>query len=115
MPTKFAAFVLAVSLAACASARAKKPASLLARCNEEPQWITQNVEGQRVGIFICFGEENKLLYTTQVLPPLPPEPPKKTMKDLILAVDTSKPKIKKPSAPADTKLPTLGGTAAEKK
>lgn len=59
-------------LTACAGAHPKPEAT--ARCNEAPQWVTKDAAGNAIGIFVCFGEENRLLYTARVLPPPPPAP-----------------------------------------
>lgn len=63
-------------LSACAHAPAQPaPASKVAMCNESPAWITTDPKnGHRVGIFICFGEDNHLLYATRELPNPAPAP-----------------------------------------
>lgn len=99
------AVLITAALAGCAGAPAKKPSPLKARCNEDPQWVTQTEVGERLGIFICFGEENRLLYTTKVLAPLAP----------VKALAKPQPSIKKPAAKKLLALPTLGGTAADTK
>lgn len=70
----FALLAAAVALTAgCAHAPAA-PKPLTARCNDTPQWATKDDAGRDVGIFVCFGEENRLLYVARLLPPAPPVP-----------------------------------------
>lgn len=72
-PIKTLALVIAAAvLAACADAQPKKTAAapaLTARCNIDPQWRTEDDHGQKLGIYVCFGDENRLLYEVRVLPP----------------------------------------------
>jgi hypothetical protein len=117
-------------LAACAGA--PKKADATARCNEAPQWVTKDAAGNSIGIFVCFGEENRLLYTARVLPPPPPAPAASPLTDdekhflevgkaevarLKAITDNGIKSAKKPAstpapaAPPATPLPTLGGTA----
>ncbi len=65
--------LLIAILAACAGIETKDPV-IKARCNEQPQWRTKDEKGQDLGIFICFGENSKLLYVVRVLPPAAPAP-----------------------------------------
>ena len=65
-------FVAVAFTAACAGAPVKP---VTARCNEQPQWLTKDPQGHDVGIYVCFGEENRLLYSARVLPPPPPPAP----------------------------------------
>lgn len=61
-------------LAACAGAPAKKP-DATAKCNDTPQWVTKDAAGNAVGIYICFGDDNRLLYSARFLPTPPPPAP----------------------------------------
>jgi hypothetical protein len=65
-------FVAVAGLSACAGLQQReKP--IVARCNEQVQWTTKDDAGNAVGIFVCFGEHNQLLYVVRQLPPAPPE------------------------------------------
>jgi hypothetical protein len=123
--------VVAIALlAACAGA--PKKADTTARCNEAPQWITKDAAGNAVGIFVCFGEENRLLYTARVLQPTPPAPAAAPLTDdENLSLDVGKTEVARlttptdngiksakksastpaPHAPPATPLPTANGTA----
>ena len=63
----------------CAGARPQTKA----RCNQAPQWTTVSAEGQHIGVFVCFGEENHLLYVARQIPApavVKPKPAKKVTK-----------------------------------
>lgn len=40
-----------------------------ARCQENPNWTTNDEKGNPVGIFVCFGDNSQLLYTVKQMPP----------------------------------------------
>lgn len=71
-----AALALMMTMTGCAGLGAKKADSevLTARCNEQATWFTTDGTGQNIGIFICFGERNKLLYVARVMPAPPSTP-----------------------------------------
>lgn len=58
-------------LTACAAAPTKKAATV--QCNDAPQWTMKAADGRALGIFVCFSDDNHLLYTTRALP-VPPAP-----------------------------------------
>jgi hypothetical protein len=101
---KGAALALLMTLTGCAGLGAKKK-PVAARCNEQPQWTTTDERGYPIGIYVCFGEENQLLYAIRVLPPPAPAaaPAPKTKASPKASV--------KPPTPAATKLPAVSGTA----
>jgi len=94
-----AVLAVAVSLTGCAGLGAKKK-PVAARCNEQPQWTTTDERGYPIGIYVCFGEENQLLYAIRILPPPAAPAPK----------PAPKASVKKPATPAAA-LPSVSGTA----
>ncbi|MDD5301528.1 MAG: hypothetical protein PHS14_00350 [Elusimicrobia bacterium] len=70
-----ALLVVLVLTTACATTQPQPAAR--AQCNAVPQWTTQDAQGRPVGIYVCFGPEQRLLYTVRLLPPAPatPTPP----------------------------------------
>lgn len=83
---KLIAVVLIVAFAGCAGPRRKPttaaapPAPIKARCLEKPQWTTKDEQGNDIGIYVCFGDESKLLYTARIIPPAPKANPAKSPK-----------------------------------
>ncbi len=63
MRTAIAAAVLLA--AACAHAPKPQPT---AACQTVPQWIMTGPDGQPgVGVFVCFGEDHRVLWTSRLL------------------------------------------------
>lgn len=104
MNPKAACLAVLAFLAACAGPQKKEPVQN-ARCNEQPQWVTKDASGKDLGIYICFGENSRLLYVVRVLPPPPPAPPKKQP-----VRDPKTGRFAKPAA-APAALPAVTGTA----
>lgn len=73
---KTALLALAASCAltsGCAAAPPKKAPAVTAAtpCQNVPQWTVSGPDGAPLGIFICFGADNQLLYQVRPLPPAP--------------------------------------------
>lgn len=107
------ALISLIVLAAVCAFSGCKSAPLKARCNEQPQWFTADQQGRKVGIYVCFGEENQMLYSMRLMPPAPPIP-NPSIARVEPAVKSPKISVKKPAVKSPASLPTLGGTAAEK-
>lgn len=99
-----AAVIVLATLAGCAGPQKKEPVQN-ARCNEQPQWVTKDEKGNDLGIYICFGENSRLLYVVRVLPPVPPPAAKKAPER-----DPKTGRFKAPVA-APVVLPSVSGTA----
>ena len=64
--------VLAAFFVGCAGPQPKQEDPQQARCNVTPQWNTKDKNGNHVGIYVCFGEKNQLLYSAKIISaPLP--------------------------------------------
>lgn len=69
-----AALLMVTTLAGCTATAAKSrkaQADKDVRCIEQPQWTIPDEQGKRIGVFVCFGPDNRLLYAARVLPPEP--------------------------------------------
>lgn len=80
MPNKIAVLILTIAMSACAGATPKPPQApepIQARCNDKPQWATKDIEGRDVGIYVCFGAENRLLYSVRLISSDLPAPKQK--------------------------------------
>jgi len=79
MPNKIIVLIAAAFMAACAASAPKPAASMTASCTELPQWTTKDQQGRSIGVYVCFGEESRLLYAVRVmtLPPKAPSPGQK--------------------------------------
>ena len=106
MKTALIAAILTMTACAGAPRKPAAPAPLTARCNEQAQWTTKNEAGQDIGIFVCFGEESRLLYQVRILPPAPAAP----AKAVAVKSYTRKAAVKKPAG-NDVELPTVTGKA----
>ena len=72
MLKRFAILIALAALIGCAGPRLKKEVPQQARCNVTPQWNTKDENGNHVGIYVCFGEKNQLLYSARIISaPLP--------------------------------------------
>lgn len=65
--------MFAALMTACSIFPNKKAAAQV-RCQDQPQWTSQDAQGHDLGIYICFGPESRLLYQVRVLTPAHPTP-----------------------------------------
>lgn len=114
--------LLTLALGACVGAprRAETPKqeTTAARCQENPTWLLKDEQGRDLAVYICFGDQNRLLYTVRIVPPAAATKPQPKPRKASARASRARPgptapasAAAPPAAPPPVPLATLGGTA----